>query len=45
MTKPPGFTLLVAWQPEPLQASVPIGKWLADVVTMVTFANGPTVGP
>ena len=23
--KPPGFTLLVLWQPEPLQSRLPIG--------------------
>src|SRR5215472_6497227 len=43
--KPPGLTLAVEWQPEPLQSSVPIGMWLPGLVTMVMLANGPTVGP
>ncbi len=43
--KPPGFTLPVPWQPEPLQSRLPIGKCLAGVVTIVTLMNGPTVGP
>src|SRR6516165_1325661 len=34
--KPPGLTLAVEWQPEPLQSRVPIGMWLPGLVTMVT---------
>ena len=37
--KPPAFTFVVVWQPEPLQSSVPIGMWLAGVPTMVMLAN------
>ncbi len=37
--KPPGFTFVMVWQPEPLQSRLPIGKWLAGVVTMVTLAK------
>src|SRR5215471_10976232 len=37
--KPPGLTLAVEWQPEPLQSRVPIGMWLPGLVTMVTLAN------
>src|ERR1700746_113203 len=44
--KPPGFTWVVEWQPEPLQSRLPIGRWFAGVVTMVTFKNVlATVGP
>ena len=28
-----------------MQSSVPMGMWFAGVVTIVTLANGPTVGP
>ena len=42
---PPGFTLVVLWQPEPLQSRLPIGMWLFGLVTIVTLAKGPTVGP
>ena len=37
--KPPGFTLVIVWHPEPLQSSVPIGKWLLGVETIVILAN------
>ena len=43
--KPPALTLVVVWQPEPLQSRLPIGMWFAGVVTIVTLAKGPTVGP
>src|SRR6516162_9724468 len=39
MLKPPGLTLVVEWQPEPLQSRVPIGMWFAGVETMVTLAK------
>jgi hypothetical protein len=39
MLKPPGLTLAVEWQPEPLQSSVPIGMWLPGLETMVTLAK------
>ena len=37
--KPPVFTLVIVWQPEPLQSSVPIGKWLPGVLTIVMLAK------
>ena len=44
--KPPVLTLAVVWHPEPLQSSVPIGMWFADVVVIVMLANVPaTVDP
>ena len=39
--KPPGFTLLVVWHPEPLQSSEPIGMWFAEVDTIVMLAKVP----
>jgi hypothetical protein len=35
--KPPAFTFLVVWHPEPLQSRLPIGMWFAGVVTIVTL--------
>ena len=49
--KPPGLTLAIEWQPEPLQSSVPIGMWFVGEPTMVIVllgggpANGPVFGP
>ena len=37
--KPPAFTLVTVWQPEPLQSSVPIGMWLPGVLTIVMLAK------
>ena len=37
--KPPAFTLAAVWQPAPLQSRLPIGMWLAGVVTIVTLPN------
>ncbi len=43
---PPALTLLVEWQPEPLQSSAPIGMWLAEVDVIVILANvAATDGP
>ena len=45
--KPPGLTLVVEWQPEPLQSSVSTGMWLPGLVTMVIvlLGGGPANGP
>ena len=37
--KPPGLTLVVVWQPEPLQSRLPNGMWLPGFVTMVMLAK------
>ena len=47
MLKPPGLTLVVEWQPEPLQSSVPIGMWLfaSPTIVIVFEGGGPANGP
>src|SRR5437764_13211605 len=44
--KPPALTLLVVWQPEPLQSRLLTGKWLAGMATrvMVVMGGGPAEG-
>jgi len=37
--KPPGLTLAVEWQPEPLQSRLPMGMWFVGVETIVTLAK------
>src|SRR5216110_364307 len=37
--KPPVLTLLVVWQPEPLQSRVPNGMWLLGLVTRVMLTK------
>ena len=39
MRKPPAVTLVVVWQPEPLQSRLPIGMWLLGVLTIVMLAK------
>ncbi len=36
---PPAFTLLVVWQPDPLQSRLPNGMWLLGLVTMLMLAK------
>lgn len=44
--KPPELTLLVVWQPDPLQSRLPIGMWLLAVVVIVMLAKVlATLGP
>ena len=44
--KPPGLTLVVVCQPEPLQSRLPNGMWSEGVETMVTLAKVvATLGP
>jgi len=37
--KPPALTVVVVWQPEPLQSNAPMGKWSEGVLTIVIFAK------
>jgi hypothetical protein len=46
MLNPPVLTFCVVWQPDPLQSSVPIGMWFAEVEAIATLANVlATLGP
>ena len=45
---PPGVTLVIEWQPEPLQSRLPIGMWLLPgqpTIGIVFEGGGPANGP